>query len=235
MLDEYFSLDGISSRDAGICLQSPLALSGAVPNIAKTTVAGRNGDLLRFDGSYKNRDASVSCFVLRENVNNTVTALSQWLTGNAAYRKLEYSEWPEYYMMARITAGPDTDVRARLLAPFDLEFDCKPQRFLKSGELQITLSEPGTLYNSGFPALPLITVYGSGSGTLTAGGVTMQLKAIDEYVTLDCDLQDAYKGLTNKNSTIYAPEFPVLKPGENLITWTGGVTRVEITPRWWTL
>jgi phage-related protein len=82
---------------------------------------------------------------------------------------------------------------------------------------------------------PLITVYGAGAGTLTAGGRTVQLKSLDGWLTLDCDLQNAYKGTQNKNNTIFAPEFPVLPPGESAVTWTGGVTRVEIIPRWWTL
>ena len=235
MLDEYFAFDGILSRDAGICLQSPLTLSGAVPNVTKTTVAGRNGDLLRFDGSYKNRDAEVSCFVLRENVNSAVTALSQWLTGNAAYRKLEYCEWPEYYMMARITAGPDTDVRARLLAPFDLEFDCKPQRFFKAGDSKITMAGGGQIYNPGFDALPIIPVYGTSSGNLTVCGTTVQINSIDGYVTLDCDTQNAYKGTDNKNGTIYAPEFPRLESGKCTVDFDGGITKVEIIPRWWTI
>ncbi len=56
-------------------------------------------------------------------------------------------------------------------------------------------------------------------------------------ISIDCDLQDAYSGTTNKNSDIIlnGGEFPKLDPGENQISFSGGITSVEITPRWWTI
>ena len=79
------------------------------------------------------------------------------------------------------------------------------------------------------------------------GGYTMYF-AINNYVrdmntfediTLDCEDMDAYRVadglLVNCNGLIYAPEFPVLQPGENVVSWSGGIDHVEIIPRWWTL
>ena len=54
-------------------------------------------------------------------------------------------------------------------------------------------------------------------------------------VVLDSDTQNAYLGAVNLNSTISAPEFPTLPAGESAVRWTGGITGVEIIPRWWTL
>lgn len=235
MLSEFFVFDGTRSTDVGIQLQAPLSLSGAVPNVTKTTVAGRNGGLVRFDGSYGNRTVTAECFTLQEGANSAIAAINRWLVSQNKYRKLEYTEWPDYYMLARAEAAPDTAVRARLLAPFTLGFDCKPQRFLKSGDNPITIEAPGALYNNGFPALPLIRVYGTAAGNLVICGKTVQIKSIDGYVDLDCDVQNAYKGSENKNGTIYAPEFPTLEPGTDEISWDGGITKIEITPRWWTL
>lgn len=111
-----------------------------------------------------------------------------------------------------------------------------PQRFLKIGEIPMTLTAPKTIHNPGMEALPLITVYGTGAGSVTVGGVTVDIKSLDEYVILDCDTQNAYRGiLENKNNTISAPEFPTIPPGESRVGWTGGVERVEIVPRWWVL
>ena len=46
---------------------------------------------------------------------------------------------------------------------------------------------------------------------------------------------NAYSGLQNKNMDIEAPEFPALLPGENKIGFSGGIQKVEIVPRWWTI
>lgn len=37
------------------------------------------------------------------------------------------------------------------------------------------------------------------------------------------------------NETILSDDFPELPEGKTQITWTGGITAVEVTPRWWTL
>lgn len=54
-------------------------------------------------------------------------------------------------------------------------------------------------------------------------------------VVLDSNTQNAYLGAVNLNSTISAPEFPTLPAGESAVRWTGGITGVEIIPRWWAL
>ena len=90
-----------------------------------------------------------------------------------------------------------------------------------------------------FTALPLITVYGTGEGTVTVGDITVRIKVMEDHLILDSDTQNAYTEadgvMTNQNYNIYAPVFPQLEPGVNQISWTGGVARLEIIPRWWTL
>ena len=87
-----------------------------------------------------------------------------------------------------------------------------------------------------FTALPTITVTGTGAGTLTVGDVTVSISSMPRgAVVLDSDTQNASYGAFNLNNTISAPEFPTLPAGESVVRWTGGITSVEIIPRWWTL
>ena len=73
------------------------------------------------------------------------------------------------------------------------------------------------------------------SSSLKIVSYTVEILSLDGYVMLDSDTQNAYKDTLNKNNTISAPEFPVLQPGINNISWDGGIQAVEITPRWWTV
>ena len=108
--------------------------------------------------------------------------------------------------------------------------------FLKSGFFPLSFLSPGTIHNTTvFPALPLITIYGSGSANLQIGIYRVVISDIDEYLILDCDTQNAYKGTQNKNITIFTDKFPRIEAGDSDIGWTGGITRIEIIPRWWTL
>jgi phage-related protein len=236
MLKETFYLDGIDARSVGIRLQSPIEFSEAVPVIEAQTIPGRNGDLIWETGSYENRSGSASCFCLQKDVENAISFAGRFLMGKNGYRRLETSDDPDHYWLARVENSPQIAMRLRTLAPFDIGFDCKPQRFVKDGENAVVFTASGTIFNQyGQTALPLITVYGNGTGRLTIGDCVVEIKALDGTLYLDSDTQNAYNDSANQNMNINAPTFPVLNDGETPISFSGGIKSVEIVPRWWEL
>lgn len=220
----------------GVRARGPFHLDGAEPRIEEITIRGRNGVLRNWDGSYENREGWIRCFALDEDAIRKIDAINAWLFTSCGYRRLELSEDPEHFLLADVTDGPEIAIRMQKLAPFSVMFDCKPQRFLKAGEQEISLTASGELVNpTMFTALPRIEVHGSGSAVLNVGTVTVRLLDIDEYVVLDSETQNAYKGAENKNATISAPVFPELPAGRTGISWAGGITSLKIIPRWWEL
>ena len=236
MLNETFYLDGIDARSAGIQLQAPIEFSEAVPIVEAQTIPGRNGDLIWETGSYENRSGSASCFCLQTDVEKAISSAGRFLMGKKGYRRLETSDDPDHYWLARVENSPQIAMRLRTLAPFEIGFDCKPQRFLKSGEGKLVFFGNGSLYNQcGQGALPFITWYGQGAGRLTIGDCVVEVKALNGTLYLDSDTQNAYNDSENQNLNINAPIFPVLADGEIPIAFSGGIERVEIIPRWWEL
>jgi phage-related protein len=237
MLNETFYIDGVDARSAGIYLQAPLEFSEAVPVYEAETIPGRNGDFIWETGSYENRSGSASCFCLQKDVEKVVSSAGRFLTEKKGYRRLETSDDPDHFWMARVENSPQIAMRLRTLAPFEIGFDCKPQRFLKSGENPVHFSTSTYLFNPyGQVALPLIIVRGQGSGVLTIGDVVVEIKDSDGLLYLDSDTQNAYNESGNQNKNINAPVFPTLTPGDNYITFEGqGVEAIEIIPRWWEL
>ena len=236
MLNETFYLDGIDARSVGIQLQRPIEFSEAVPIVEAQTIPGRNGDLIWETGSYENRSGYASCFCLQKDVEKAVSSAGRFLMGKKGYHRLETSDDPDHYWMARAENSPRIEQRLRLLAPFEIGFDCKPQRFVKAGENPVVFNSNGSLFNQyGQVALPLITVYGQGAGRLTIGECVVEVKTLDGALYLDSDTQNAYNDNENQNMNINAPTFPVLADGETPIAFSGGIERVEIIPRWWEL
>ena len=236
MLNETFYLDGIDARSAGIQLQAPIEFSEAVPVVEAQTIPGRNGDLIWETGSYENRSGSASCFCLQKDVEKAISSAGRFLMGKKGYRRLETSDDPDHYWMARVENSPQIAMRLRTLAPFEIGFDCKPQRFVKAGENAVVFTSNGSLFNQyGQIALPFITLYGQGAGRLTIGDCVVEVKALDDVLYLDSDTQNAYNDKGNQNLNINAPVFPVLGDGEIQIAFSGGIERVEIIPRWWEL
>lgn len=236
MLNETFYLDGVDARSVGIYLQSPIEFSEAVPIVEAQTIPGRNGDLIWETGSYENRSGSASCFCLQKDVEKAISSAGRFLMGKKGYRRLETSDDPGHYWMARVENSPQIVMRLRTLAPFEIGFDCKPQRFVKSGENEVVFTSNGSLFNHyGQVALPFITIYGHGEGVLTIGDCVVVATELDGTLYLDSDTQNAYNANGNQNMNINAPVFPALPYGEIPIAFRGGIEQIKIIPRWWEL
>lgn len=228
-----FNAYGLFATDAGI-------YNAPEPDVNAMPIAGANGDLLIPNNRYKNISVRYPCVILSQLASNLDT-IKAYLLSDPDYVRIEDSFDTTHFRKGRFIGGTEvTPTMDGTAGAFELEFDCKPQRFLKSGETVVSRTSAGSISNpTMFAAKPLIKVTGSGNVTLTVGTYTVAISGISSYINLDCEDQDAYKTASenqNNKVTITAGDsFPVLVPGSNAISWTGSVTKVEITPRWWTL
>lgn len=232
----YFTLDGKTSRSFGLYISGSGAFNAPERAVETLEVPGRNGNLIVDQGRFKNVTQSYKAFIPKDFAVNA-EAVRAWLLSKTSYRRLEDTYNPDVYRMARFAGPISWNVRALCAGgEAELLFDCKPQRFLKSGESKLTITQQTMLQNpTSFPALPLLTVYGSGAGSVQIGDQSIAISSISDHVLIDCELQDAYKGSENKNGTISLSEFPSLDPGTTEISFSGGVTKIDLIPRWWTL
>lgn len=230
----YFVYDGISSENFGTYIAGSNLWDGAEHDDESVEIPGRNGTITLDNHRWKNMTVEVSCYI-PGNMQVNVDALRNFLGQRHGYARYEDSVHPEYFRMARYKGPFKIDTADRVGASLKLAFDCKPQKFLKSGDEAFALSSGTTLHNpTGYTALPLIRAYGS--GTLTVGDISLSVTTEGMYTDLDCELQEAYEGdeLRNSAVTLTNGNFPELPAGETTITFTG-FSKVEITPRWWTI
>jgi len=202
-------------------------------------VPGRNGDILIDKGSYKNvtRTYLLSVGSLVKDFTSMANSISEWLQSASGYARLEDSYEPEYYRLAMYQNSGVIENILGSAGRTTIAFNCKPQRFLKSGDQSNVFSDDGKIHNyTQFKSLPIITVKGTGSGSIRIGEYTVLISSIDSFVVINSEVQDAYSGTINKNSTITLNNgFPKLSPGDNEISFSGGITSVEVIPKWWTL
>jgi phage-related protein len=78
--------------------------------------------------------------------------------------------------MARVENSPQIAMRLKTLAPFEIGFDCKPQRFLKSGEETIVFTQSNSVFNQyGEVALPVISIFYRESVSVKIGDIKIDL------------------------------------------------------------
>lgn len=232
----YFTYAGTSSRTYGILIDSHTGYNTPDRDYETVEVPGRNGTLTVDNGRYQNVDVVYHCGI-GIGFHEKYSQFRSWLMSRTGYQRLEDTYHTDQYRMARVKSAPSPEYFGKGKAgKFDLTFDCKPQRFLKTGETSQTFTSSGSITNpTMYSALPLVRVYGTGS--LRIGQSTIVINSAGSYTDLDCDIQDAFRGSVNCNGniTLSSGNFFVLAPGYNGISLGSGISQVMITPRWWTL
>ena len=230
----------ISSDVHHIQVETPPDYETAERDYNVQHILGRNGDIVQDTGSYKNvpRSFKVAIGSYEEEYSVMANRISKWLHSGSGYLRLEDSYEPDYYRLAMYMESGSLSNLYGHAGRTTINFNCKPQRFLKSGEVETTFYTLGKILNpSDQVALPIITVVGDGPGVLTIGSYTITMSQITNKVTINCEIEDAYDGTLNQNSYIIVANklFPKLQLGETDISFSGGITSVRIMPRWWTL
>lgn len=195
-------------------------------------IPGRSGDLSVESGRYSNIVREINCFI-REDFKKNYPALLNYLYSQNEYGRLQTSTEPDVFMLAQFVEAIEPETGAFLkYGSFALKFNCKPQKYLLSGEQPIEVSSTATLINpTEMPAKPLLICVGTGD--ITINDTTITLSANTSEVYIDCDIQDAWEGTINRNPDISLTNgFPVLGK-ENTVSVSG--MTVQIIPRWWRL
>ncbi len=204
------------------------------------TVPGRSGDLHIEENAFENVVLPFACyFHAPVPMPTALSGIANWLNV-PGYWPLTSAYDPEHIRMASFLGPVDVENHLNRYGRCILRFDCKPQRYHKSGLQSIMFEETGFLRHMGYGAEPVITVRGTGPGAVTIGDCTVEIRTLEDVITLDCVNQNAYRQIgnapaENKNKDIYAPRYPTLGLENNIVTWNGGISSVEIEPRWWNL
>lgn len=238
----HFQFGNHNSMDFCMAVEKYPTISSGSRKRTAISVAGRSGDLHYVEDAFTNFQQSYECYFSGQYPSPQIAhEIKAWLFGDGAYHRLTDSYDTKHFRLASFAGPLDVKNHLNKYGRCTVVFDCDPRAFLWAGEDVVTFTQEGQIYNpTGYSAKPKIIVRGTSGGNVAVNGTTVEVKTLSDFVILDCEIQDAYRqagngGAENKNGTIYAPEFPVLKPGANGISFTGGITQIEIIPRWWEL
>lgn len=237
--------DGKASRDFGIIVESFPAMNHGAKRGEPYQIAGRNGVFYDEDGTFDNYIQSYQ-IAIREGLfrpaDKRCTDIQAWLSV-PGFKRLEDTFEPEYFKLARYAGPLNVEQILGHVGRCTLEFECQPERWLKSGETPIARDAGLLTINNPTPytAKPLIEIVRTGSTTVSIGiddYLTIGYASGLETVVIDCDTGtitaggvDMYGGTTFYKAYCDLPELP---PGLVTISATNA-TQITVTPRWYLL
>lgn len=244
----YFIFNGESSLDHGCYVGGQGTYNAPQRDVTKTSIPGRNGDLIKDNGRWLNIEVPYNVVVMNDFRDRT-DEIRAWLCEPIGYARLEDTYHPDFFRMARLSGNIEFETKSfNRTGRATVIFDCKPQRFLKSGEDAVRFTANGTIYNpTRYNSKPLIRILGATENShLEVGQDWIEFEEASELY-IDCETMDCYFNGESMNHLVTFSEyydsvtdsmiqsgFPELKPGVNQISMSG-ITAVEIIGRWYTI
>jgi phage-related protein len=230
------TFNGINSLEYAMYISGDQTFNSAEKDYSKVSVPGRNGDLVFFNKRYKNVIIPYRA-ILIDNYDEHTENVRSWLLSAAGYCRLEDTYHPNEFRMANFSGPIDFDTQMLEAGETTLNFDCKPQRWLKSGEQPIFIAanhNRSIINPTLFEAKPVLRVYGHGQFNIGTGVISIS-ESDATYIDIDCDIMDCYEGVINRNNEVSVSKWPVLVPGSNSIIISEGsnISSIYVTPRWW--
>lgn len=226
--EAWFTFKGIDSRDMGIIVTSMPETVRPERRMESITIAGRNGTLHTDEEVYESYDRTMECAIKKRAKLDEIAA---WLVGSGEMR---FSTEPDKVYRVTISNKISISQMMRMFQKFQVIMDTQTFKYnINPFADELTLTAPTIIRNGGTVySEPIITVYGSGDITLNINGVDFPLYGVSESITIDSEMMEVFKGTANQNSKYGGETFPRFEVGENAISWTGNVSRVEIQPKW---
>lgn len=196
---------------------------------------GRSGDIFSTDNAYDTYELKVT---VRTHISKA-DAVIAWLSGDGMLTfswqqdRECYARIVKTYEWNFVVPGWDPIIEAEVL------FRCQPWYYVLPAADEIDFTNGGgDIYNPGTaPALPIITIIGSGTFNVYIGEQLVHFTDIEDGIILNSELGDAYSldEQTNLNNKISGEPF-VIPIGASEVRWTAidefTLTKLSVLPKW---
>lgn len=166
------SFDGVESRNFGVYITGEAVYNAPRRDVEMISIPGRSGAFALDKGRFENIEVTYPAGIFADNETDFANAISDfrnYLCSRKGYCRLVDEYNPEEYRMAIYKSGLEVTPAQLKAGEFNIVFDCKPQRYLMSGEAAVEVSDGDTLLNPTlFESSPLLEVKGYGTVEINA-------------------------------------------------------------------
>ena len=161
-----FTFDNTNSAQYGVYITGQGVFNAPERNVEMVEIPGRDGAYALDKGNFNNIEVTYPAGIVADTEADFATAVSNlrnFLCSKTGYCRLTDDYNSGEYRMAIYKSGLEVDHEGLKTGEFNIVFECKPQRWLTSGETAVNVASGGTLTNPTlFEAKPLLKVAGYG-------------------------------------------------------------------------
>lgn len=132
----WMTIGGVNLDTFNCHLLMPGISSAPERDVSIVAVPGRNGDVVIDNNRFINMTVKYKCVIDGSDSQYDFERMMAWLKSLKGYQRIEECYHPDYYRMGTFNAVVDPDTQNTQQVAFTLTANCKPQRYLKSGEQQ---------------------------------------------------------------------------------------------------
>lgn len=217
------SFDNTSSRSFGVYITGEAVYNAPERDVEMIDIPGRNGAYALDNGRFQNIEVTYFAGITADTEADFRQAISDFrnfLCSKKGYVRLSDDYNPDEYRMAIYKSGLEVTPAQLRAGEFDITFECKPQRFLTSGESATSVANNGTLTNPTlFESKPLLQF--SGYGNI---GINDTQVSISDSVTFGKQLlanEATYGGGGRIEITLNSGNLALLDTGDSITLESG--------------
>lgn len=186
---KQLTFDGEQSGDYDLYITGAGTFNAPQRDVEMITIPGRNGAFALDHGRFENIEVTYPAGVFGSDESDfadKIADIRAWLCSKKGYVRLTDEYNPNEYRLAAYKSGLEVTPALLKAGEFELVFECKPQRFLTSGETAETIAASGdTITNpTKFPSRPLLEVNGYGAIGINGNEVEIRDGALGEVLLL---------------------------------------------------
>lgn len=169
--------DGEDSRNYGVYITGEAVFNSPERDVEMISIPGRNGEYARDLGRFTNIEVTYPAGLFGVDEADFADAIADFrnmLGSRIGYCRLEDDYNTGEYRMGVFKAGLEVTPANLKSGEFTITFNCKPQRFLTTGETATELQSGDTITNPTlFDSRPMLQVWGYGA--FTVGSDTLEI------------------------------------------------------------
>lgn len=200
------TFDGRSSSEFNVYITGEGVFNAPERAVEMISIPGRNGALALDYGRFENIEVTYNCGIAGDDDADFASAISDfrnWLCSRNGYVRLSDDYNANEYRMAVYKSGLEVTAENLKAGEFPVVFECKPQRFLTSGENTISVTSGDTITNPTlFDARPLLEIYGVGKININNEEIDVASSVIGDVMFVNSEEFYADTGAVTFNGNI---------------------------------